>query len=608
MKLQSILYPTEQICNEEALYLHRDGSFILFDGFFNLFYLEKHKKYCKIEELSLELKVRGIKRIVVMHDKDAVDEYLIDAIIPSGMERLAGKVPNWQVDQRISVELPYDSFDAGVLWFKAEVCEEENGWALDGYYCACSYDGGTAASAPVELAVNICTYKREKYVTRNMRSLLRWKDGLDIDGVRPEVSEHMHVFIVDNAGTLGQYDDFVEACGDNLGDERLITVIPNANTGGAGGFGRGMTETIKRRDELGLTHLLMMDDDAVFDPEIFVRLYGFLFTLKDEYREITVGGGLMREDYPYIQHAAGEWYSGFKVYNDHLMADLRDFDVCATDWMTAASCDEKIYGAWWCCCYHMNAVTEENLPLPIFVHHDDIQFGLKQRGRGIVFLNGICVWHQGFELLFPGVKQYYNMRNTLITSALFEPKFLRKHLKVWAIKRYIGMLVSYRYGDCEFVYRGLMDFLKGKKWLVASDPEVLHKELMEMYREICPFDKFYGDVGLSSELRDVSEEAKKLERLREYYSHLRFESSIIKKATFNGWFLPADKELKIITPLDSPWATYRHKSVLLYEPATGKGCVMRRSNREFFKGIWRIVKMSFAVDLWRIRGGLWENE
>ena len=31
--------------------------------------------------------------------------------------------------------------------------------------------------------------------------------------------------------------------------------------------------------ELGLTHLLMMDDDAVFDPDIFVRLFGFLSTL-----------------------------------------------------------------------------------------------------------------------------------------------------------------------------------------------------------------------------------------------------------------------------------------------------------------------------------------
>ena len=68
--------------------------------------------------------------------------------------------------------------------------------------------------------------------------------------------------------------------------------------------------------------------------------------------------------------------------------------------MTRADDTKNIYGAWWCCCYHMNAITKENLPLPIFVHHDDIQFGLKQMDRGIVFLNGINVWHQGFELVF----------------------------------------------------------------------------------------------------------------------------------------------------------------------------------------------------------------
>ncbi|WP_027205229.1 hypothetical protein [Butyrivibrio fibrisolvens] len=46
--------------------------------------------------------------------------------------------------------------------------------------------------------------------------------------------------------------------------DNLIKVIPNANTGGTGGFSRGMMEAIDRKDALGLTHLLMMDDDAVF--------------------------------------------------------------------------------------------------------------------------------------------------------------------------------------------------------------------------------------------------------------------------------------------------------------------------------------------------------
>ena len=40
---------------------------------------------------------------------------------------------------------------------------------ISGFYCA---DGDKANESSVEIAVNICTYKREKYVVRNMRSLM----------------------------------------------------------------------------------------------------------------------------------------------------------------------------------------------------------------------------------------------------------------------------------------------------------------------------------------------------------------------------------------------------------------------------------------------------
>ena len=109
MKLQSLLYPTKQICNEEALYLHREGSLLLFDGFFNLFYLEKHHKYCDIESLSLELYIKGIKKLQIMHDRDVIDEIVIEKPVVSGMERLKGVVPEpVSEDDRISIELPYN--------------------------------------------------------------------------------------------------------------------------------------------------------------------------------------------------------------------------------------------------------------------------------------------------------------------------------------------------------------------------------------------------------------------------------------------------------------------------------------------------------------------
>lgn len=626
MKLQSILFPEKHICTEETLYLHREEGFVLFDGFFNLFYLEKHHKYCRIDELTLELVISGVKSVKVYHDRDLILEQKIEILAPSGMDRLRGRIPSIDDDRRLSIKLPYAEYEKGVFWFKVEASDEQKSWSVQGHYEAKGnistlQDLTGAASEKkqnVELAVNICTFRREHYVARNMRALRRWTESVDIDGRRPEAARHMHVFIVDNGKSLQDNAEFKEAAAEYLVKDRtlnttgskFIQVIENANTGGCGGFSRGMLEAMDRKDELGLTHLLMMDDDAVFDPELFTRLYGFLALLRDENREITVGGALMREDYPFIQHAAGEWYGQFRVHNDHLMADLRSFETCTEDWMTSAVSRDGTYGAWWCCCYHINAISKENLPLPLFVHHDDIQFGLKQKERGLVFLNGVNVWHQGFELVFPGVKQYYNMRNTLITSFLYEPQYLRKHLLKWALKRYIGMLISYRYADCEFVFRGLMDFLKGRKWLMDSDPEKLHGELMELYRQICPMEqveRIFGGQELAAIRERILADTKKisLETIREYYTRTRFGTTAFKKLTFNGWFLPGDNEIEVLSPFDSPWDTYRHKNVLLYEPGSGKACVVKQRGAEFFIGMWRLVRMSFAVAVWRAKGGKW---
>ncbi len=600
MKLQSILFPNSNICNEEALYLHKDESFLLFDGFFNLFYLEKHHKYCLIDKLSLELELRGISKIVLMHDRDVLKEVGIEKTFISGIERLKDQGGDTERNTRVSIELPYNEYERGVFWFKAQIADDREEFFLQGHY-----DGyGKSEVKTPEIAVNICTFRREAYVTRNMRSLVSFLNEKDLDGRYQEVKEHMRVFIIDNGQTLLNDTDFLDATKGFLSDDEQtskIRVIPNANTGGTGGFSRGMQEAMNLREKLGLTHILMMDDDAVFDPDMFVRLYGFLFMLKKEYEGITVGGALMREDFRYIQHAAGEWYKEFRVMNDHLIVDLRSFDTCTGKWMTTPENEHPVYGAWWCCCYHMDAVTKEKMPLPIFVHHDDIQFGLSNLDRGIVFLNGICVWHQGFELVFPGVKQYYNMRNTLITSYFNEPGFLKRKMKLWSIKRYIGMLISYRYGDCHFVYRGMMDFLKGKEWLLSTDPESLHKELMREYASICPklpYDQIEKYVkNIDNKLSPA--------QVREYYTRERFKGTLPKKISFNGWFLPADNEIKVITPLDSPWDTYRHKNILLYEPGSGNGYLAKRSNKEFFKGLLRMLRMCIAIDTWKAKGGKW---
>ena len=57
MRLQNIRFPEPDICREEELYFHRNGEWIDFNGYFNLFYIEKRKKYTNQETLTLHLEV-----------------------------------------------------------------------------------------------------------------------------------------------------------------------------------------------------------------------------------------------------------------------------------------------------------------------------------------------------------------------------------------------------------------------------------------------------------------------------------------------------------------------------------------------------------------------
>mgnify|MGYP006976954123 FL=1 len=54
------------------------------------------------------------------------------------------------------------------------------------------------------------------------------------------------------------------------------------------------------------------------------------------------------------------------------------------------------FNAWWYCCFPMDVVSEENLPLPIFIRGDDLEYGLRNM-KHLILMNGICVWHEPFE-------------------------------------------------------------------------------------------------------------------------------------------------------------------------------------------------------------------
>ena len=47
MRLQNIRFPEADICREEELYFHRNGEWVDFNGYFNLFLYRKKKEIYK---------------------------------------------------------------------------------------------------------------------------------------------------------------------------------------------------------------------------------------------------------------------------------------------------------------------------------------------------------------------------------------------------------------------------------------------------------------------------------------------------------------------------------------------------------------------------------
>lgn len=562
MRLQSILFPDVNVCRVEELYFHRyekkQGDRIDFDGYFNLFYIEKRKKYTQIEDLSLELTLCGYKELILVHDGNDIKTLTL-----SSTEK-----------KKYSVEFPYKEVNAGVFWF-ALVRDSD----VDETYVSGAYTTKKAWN-PVYIGVDICTFRREAYVERN---LLQLKKRI-LDNHELEVSENVTIYVIDNGKTLKNVES-VQKIREESGGK--IHILENKNAGGAGGFTRGMIEVLKarRQGENPFTHILLMDDDAVVEPDAIVRIYGFLSTVREEWKNITLGGTMMREDFPYMLFCAGEWWRNGTIERPKMNVDVRNREAAASRFLTETGKERELYSGWWCCCYSLDTVREDNLPIPLFIHHDDIEFGVRNKDRGIVFLNGVGVWHKGFELLFSGANMYYDTRNNLMQMALHQKKSVRICVTRYYFKMLTVALIRMRYKDAELIYRGLKDFLKGPGWLYAQDPDKLNQEIRGATYQMKKIEDCRAELK-PAEVTAIKQQI--AARMKNFSLEEIIKDKTVKKKptllhylTLNGWLLPTDRDKIVLTlSTDSPFATFRKRKIACYEPPSGKLFITKKSYRK----------------------------
>lgn len=526
MILQDIVWPDEKMPETAGLYYHADipvqyteaGAYfpasgeIRFDTYFNYFDAIKWRRYTGVHEVTFRIRLNG-----------------------AGSLRLMGTTDTPVAEQEFSG--------------RQEVCFTLSGLGQDYYYLSLKaqkptiIEAGTietdADGRDIRLALVICTYNRPKELLRNI-ALLK-KQNREADN-RTRVLEC--IYVVDNASNLDKKT--VEGQG--------IVLIPNKNTGGAGGFTRGMKEAMKRED---ITHILLMDDDVIMEFEAFIRTKSLLKLVQKEYEENFIGGAMFRTDVPYILHAAGEGWADMRIVNPYMNTDMRNMRQVIR--ISQELNLEHPHAAWWYCCIPREHVKKNGYPLPLFLHFDDVEYGLRS-GKTPLYLNGIAVWHEEFEDKKSSAVEYYDTRNRLITNAMYQEKGSMRDAFYILCERFYATVFRYRYKDFALSVKAVEDFLRGPDWLYQADAEALHKSL--------------GEYGYAMQ--------KMHEKPAMEYPKKPLFCSVAR------YFCPAFSAAVI--RMGAPVSAYAgRKKVLLVEPKSGKGFEVEKSWRETARCVRQLI-------------------
>lgn len=557
MILQNVVFPKKDICEETELYyrkiqgtIHEEGETLVlapeaelsFFTYFNSFSADKWKLYTNIRDVYLIVECEGEGEIslwsATMEDCRMTEKRFQIESIKDGKCRI-----HFDCKKQSGIVYP-------VVKAKSKLT-----------ICRAYFESNVDGIHPVTIAIGICTYRREEFVTKTLETLRKHLIEKDDSPLK----NHLYVYVSDNGDTLRASD---------LSDE-YVHVMANKNAGGAGGFGRCLLEAVKTQEKYGFTHMLLMDDDIVLEPESILRTYSLLSMTKQDYTDAMLGGGLLRLDIPYIQHANGEMWEGGRIGFTKRGFDLRSQASVIRN-------EENLpmeYNGWWYCCIPLGE-SFRGFPLPVFIHGDDIEYGLRFEGK-IMTLNGIGVWHDAFDNRKASSMEYYDMRNTLIACAIHHPEFSKWHMIKSVCRHLVGQMLHYREEDQLLTMKGVEDYCKGVSFLKNADPVALHQQIMQMG---------YKMVDVSEALIELHAE--------EYYTKpqpqmLYQETGFSKKhlLSINGWLLPSKKETLPIPMGRHPDYLYRYKKALLYDPDTGKGFFVERKRKNLFITFRRCLQM-----------------
>ncbi len=371
--LQSLMWPEFGICTERKLYLRDKGPVavsdsrrelrfatggeVAFSTWFNLFNLEKWQRECALTSLFLCLEGAGTFELSVS---------------------LAANSRSWDRVQSEIIIFPETGDDKGLIrldlshLLASETAEGVLFFTLramsEGRLTDARWQTRDAPKRQPSLALAVTTFRREAEVARTVERFSAFR-------AQSWMKDHVQMIVTDNGQTV------------DLDPPEGVSIVPNENLGGAGGFTRGLLEARAR----GASHCLFMDDDASIHMESLERTWMLLAYATDP--KTAIAGAMISE-----QHRWAIWENGALFHTRcwplHMGTDLRETtEMIEMENRASRPVPGNFYGGWW---YFAFPVDEaRHLAFPFFVRGDDVSFSLAN-DFNILTLNGVVSFQESF--------------------------------------------------------------------------------------------------------------------------------------------------------------------------------------------------------------------
>lgn len=392
------------------------GSRLSLASYFNAFPASYWRRWTNLDAVSVDVRLDRPGRVEVWRS-DASGKAAVFSAQDGG-------------EVHFALPLGPEFETGGFYWLAVEAGDEPLELRSAEWTIAVPSESGT-------LSIGITTFNRPTYCLDQLRRISQEPALLALLDT---------LYVIDQGSDLVSSQPGFADVAERLGEH--LQLIRQPNYGGSGGFSRAMLETV---DADRSRYLLLLDDDAISEPESIVRAVAFADAAADR-APVLVGGGMLRLDRRGVLFVQGEQINVDQGRPALLPGLSYNHDFAEVPLPRAAELHRRhdaLYNAWWMCLIPVEVIRELGLGLPYFIKWDDMEFGLRahEAGYSTVSLPGVAVWHQAWDDKFSwrSWEEYFSERNMWLTMIAHRERAGGIPARAFSVD--LGMILSLQYSS-----------------------------------------------------------------------------------------------------------------------------------------------------------------